>query len=178
MHVGTCVRVRCTCREQTNRPQKSSHSSPGKCPRQGGLPRFHRQAKERVARKDPSPDQAGCTPARPGRGTPRQTRQGATPRQTRRGAPPQDQAGGAPPPDQAGGGGAPDQAGSHPCQTRQGPPPPDQAGVPPPPDQAGATPAGPDSPSPDQASSKKHIHISTISTIPESCSTGGENICI
>ncbi|MQM03433.1 hypothetical protein Taro_036213 [Colocasia esculenta] len=27
-------------------------------------------------------------------------------------------------------------------------------------------------------SSKKHIHTSTISTIPESCSTGGENICI
>ncbi|MQM11531.1 hypothetical protein Taro_044435 [Colocasia esculenta] len=29
-----------------------------------------------------------------------------------------------------------------------------------------------------RVSSKKHIHISTNSTIPESCSMGGENICI
>ncbi|MQM00289.1 hypothetical protein Taro_033018 [Colocasia esculenta] len=29
-----------------------------------------------------------------------------------------------------------------------------------------------------RVSSKKHIHLSTISAIPESCSTGGENICI
>ncbi|MQM06262.1 hypothetical protein Taro_039084 [Colocasia esculenta] len=29
-----------------------------------------------------------------------------------------------------------------------------------------------------RVSSKKHIHISITSTIPESCSTGGENMCI
>ncbi|MQL92426.1 hypothetical protein Taro_025047, partial [Colocasia esculenta] len=78
----------------------------------GGLPRFHRQAKERAARKDPPPDQARCTPARPSRGTPRQTRQGATR-----------------PPDQAGCTPARPSGGCSPARPGRGPPPAKPGGV-------------------------------------------------